>query len=217
MSIQYTDMQLDALRELANIGSGKASTALSMLLERSVDISVPSARALSFADAVDAIGDPETEITGVVLGITGDLQGTVLLLVSPADAEAICAILGVEPGSEYVESALGEVGNIVGSSYINALAEMTGMAIEPTPPATATDMLAAIVETVLAGQAHAEHCPRGAGSVAGVRPEGETRGGDVALMLDSQLRVEGEDCAIGFMLVPSRDGVDELLERLGLS
>jgi chemotaxis protein CheC len=131
-----------------------------------------------------------------VLGIAGDLTGTVLLLVSPADADAICAILGLEPGSEYAESALGEVGNIVGSSYINALAEMTGMAIEPTPPATATDMLGAIVETVLAGQAHA---------------------GDVALMLDSQLRVEGEDCAIGFMLVPSRDGVDELLERLGLS
>jgi len=217
VSIQYTDMQLDALRELANIGSGKASTALSMLLERSVDISVPSARALSFADAVDAIGDPETEITGVVLGITGDLQGTVLLLVSPADAEAICAILGVEPGSEYVESALGEVGNIVGSSYINALAEMTGMAIEPTPPATATDMLAAIVETVLAGQAHAEHCPRGAGSVVGIRPEGETRGGDVALMLDSKLDVEGEDCSIAFMLVPTQDGVDELLARLGIA
>jgi chemotaxis protein CheC len=196
VSLQYTDMQLDALRELANIGSGKASTALSMLLGRSVDISVPSARALSFADAVDATGDPETEITGILLGTVGDLEGIVLLLVSPADAETICALLGVEAGSEYVDSALGEVGNIVGSSYINALAEMTGMAIEPTPPATATDMLGAIVETVLAGQAHA---------------------GDVALMLDSQLRVEGEDCSIGFMLVPSRDGVDELLERLGLS
>jgi chemotaxis protein CheC len=196
VSIHYTDLQLDALRELANIGSGKASTALSMLLERSVDISVPSARALSFADAVDATGDPEAEITGIVLGIVGELEGTVLLLVSPADAEAICAILGVEPGGEYAPSALGEVGNIVGSSYINALAEMTGMAIEPTPPATATDMLGAIVETVLAGQAHA---------------------GDVALMLDSQLRVEGEDCAIAFMLVPSRDGVGELLERLGLA
>jgi chemotaxis protein CheC len=195
VSTDYTDLQLDALRELANIGSGKASTALSMLLDRPVDISVPSARALSFADAVEATGDYELQITGIVLGIVGDLEGTVLLLISPRDADTVCEILGVEPGSEYAPSALGEVGNIVGSSYINALAEMTGMAIEPTPPGTATDMLGAIVQTVLAGEAHA---------------------GDVALMLDSELEVEGSDCSIAFMLVPSQDGVGELLERLGL-
>ena len=195
MSIEYTDLQLDALRELANIGSGKASTALSMLLGRAVDISVPSAKALSFADAVEATGDYELQITGIVLGIVGDLEGTVLLLISPQDADTVCEILGVEPGSEYAPSALGEIGNIVGSSYINALAEMTGMAIEPTPPGTATDMLGAIVQTVLAGQAHA---------------------GDIALMLDSELEVEGSDCSIAFMLVPSEDGVGELLERLGL-
>jgi chemotaxis protein CheC len=194
--MDYTELQLDALRELANIGSGKASGALSAMLGRPVEISVPSARAVSFAEAVEATGDPETEVTGIALGIFGDLDGVVLLLVSPADADALCQMLGVEPGSEYVPSALGEVGNIVGSSYINALAEMTGMAIEPTPPATATDMLGAIVQTVLAGQAHA---------------------GDVALMLDSNLQVEGEDCSIAFVLVPSESGVEELLERLGLA
>jgi chemotaxis protein CheC len=193
--MDYTELQLDALRELANIGSGTASGALSALLGRPVDISVPSARAVSFAEAVEATGDPETEVTGIALGIFGDLDGVVLLLVSPADADSLCQMLGVEPGSEYAPSALGEVGNIVGSSYINALAEMTGMAIEPTPPATATDMLGAIVQTVLAGQAHA---------------------GDVALMLDSDLQVEGEDCSIAFVLVPSESGVEELLERLGL-
>jgi len=194
--MDYTELQLDALRELANIGSGKASGALSALLGRPVDIAVPSARAVSFAEAVEATGDPETEVTGIALGIFGDLDGVVLLLVSPADADALCQMLGVEPGSEYVPSALGEVGNIVGSSYINALAEMTGMVIEPTPPATATDMLGAIVQTVLAGQAHA---------------------GDVALMLDSDLQVEDEDCSIAFVLVPSASGVEELLGRLGLA
>ena len=194
--MDYTELQLDALRELANIGSGNASGALSSLLGRPVDISVPSAQAVSFADAVEATRDPETEITGIVLGIAGDLDGVVLLLVSPADADALCSMLGVEPGSEYAPSALGEVGNIVGSSYINALAEMTGMAIEPTPPATATDMLGALVASVLAQQAHA---------------------GDVALMLDSNLVVEGEDCSVAFLLVPDQGGVETLLSRLGLS
>jgi chemotaxis protein CheC len=192
----YTELQLDALRELANIGSGTASTALSGMLGRSVDISVPNAQALPFADAVEAAGDPETEVTGIVLGITGEMNGTVLLLIPPADADAMCRMLGVEPDDEFALSALGEIGNIVGTSYINALASMTAMEIEPTPPATATDFLGAIVESVLAGAAMS---------------------GDVALMLDSNLVVEGEDCSIAFLLVPDQGGVELLLERLGLS
>jgi chemotaxis protein CheC len=193
---QYTELQLDALRELANIGSGTASTALSGMLGRAVDISVPKAQALPFAEAVEAAGEAESEITGIVLGITGEMNGTVLLLVPPADADKLCRMLGVEPDDEFALSALGEIGNIVGTSYINALASMTGMAIEPTPPATATDFLGAIVQSVLAGAAMS---------------------GDVALMLDSNLLVEGEDCSISFLLVPDQGGVQLLLSRLGLS
>ena len=192
----YTELQLDALRELANVGSGNASTALSGMLGRSVDISVPKAQALPFAEAVEAAGPAEQDVTGIVLGIVGEMNGTVLLLVPPADADKICRMLGVEPDDEYALSALGEIGNIVGTSYINALAAMTGMDIEPTPPTTATDMLGALVASVLAGQAHA---------------------GDIALMLDSNLVVEGEDCSTSFFLVPDQGGVDELLSRLGLS
>jgi chemotaxis protein CheC len=196
LSTQYTELQLDALRELANIGSGTASTALSSMLGRSVDISVPNAKALPFAEAVEAAGPAEQDITAIVLGIVGEMAGTVLLLVPPADADAMCRMLGVEPDDEFALSALGEIGNIVGTSYINALAGMTGMDIEPTPPSTTTDMLGALVASVLAGAAMS---------------------GDVALMLDSNLLVEGEDCSISFLLVPDQGGVELLLSRLGLS
>ena len=192
---QYTDLQLDALRELANIGSGTASTALSAMLGRSVDITVPKAFVLPMADAVTAIGDPEAEATGVVLGVVGDMGASVLLLFTPNDAKQMCGLLGVEAGTEIGESALMEIGNIVGTSYINALASMTGMEIEPTPPATATDMLGAIVQTVLAERA---------GS------------GDVALLLDSELVIEDSDASVSFLLVPDAGGVDQLLARLGL-
>ena len=169
MTIQYSAFQLDALRELANIGSGTASSALSSMLGRAIDISVPKARVLPFADAVEATGHPESEVTGIVLG--------------------------VEPDSELAASALGEIGNVVGTSYVNALASMAGLDIEPTPPATATDMLGALVASVLAGHANEA---------------------DVALMLDSALTVEGEDCSVSFLLVPDQGGVELLLSRLGL-
>ena len=195
MSKHFTEMQLDALRELANIGSGTASTSLSGMLGRPVDISVPAAAALNFADAIDTIGSPEEEVTGVVLGVVGEMEGIVLLLMRVADAAGLCNLLGVDADSEMGQSALSEIGNIVGTSYINALAQMTGLAIEPSPPQAATDMLGAIVSSVLAGVAGAE---------------------DVALVLDSDLEVEGEDCSLSFLMLPTRDGVEELLGRLGL-
>src|SRR3954452_20061194 len=165
------------------------------MLGRSVDISVPAARVLPMAAAVGAIGDPEAEATAVVLGVVGDMGASVLLLFTPHDAVLMCGLLGVDPATDLAASALQEIGNIVGTSYINALAGMTGMALEPTPPATATDMLGAMVQSVLAERAGASN---------------------VALLLDSELRVEGEDCSVSFLLVPEQGGVEQLLARLGL-
>ncbi len=196
MTPLFNDLQLDALRELANIGSGTASTALSGMLGRPVDISVPTVQALGFADAVEAVGPVEREMTGILLGIHGDLNGAVLLLVAPEDAHVLCGLLGVDADSEWGLSALGEIGNILGASYLSALTAMTGLQMEPTPPAPVTDMLGAIVSAALA--AH-----------AGTDP-------DVALVLDSDLQVEGEDCNIGFLLLPTAGGVQTMLGRLGL-
>jgi len=192
---RYSDLQLDALRELANIGSGNAATALSGLLGRPIDVSVPSAVALPLADAVDAAGPADAVVTGVVLPVFGDMEAMVLLLFSPEDADELTGLLGCEPGSEVALSALGEIGNILGSSYIGALAMTVGFTLEPRPPATATDMLGAIVASVLVAEAHAT---------------------DLALLLDSNLIVEGSECSFQFMLVPSAEGVAELLTRLGL-
>ncbi len=195
MEVTYSDLQLDALRELANIGSGTAATALSSMLGRPVDISVPAAIAVPLADAVDAAGPSDLDVTAVILPIFGDFDGIVLLLFPPADAATLCELLGVEPDSEVGLSALGEIGNILGAAYVGALGMMTGLTLEPRPPQTITDMLGAIVSSVLATGAEAT---------------------DVALMLDSDLFVEGAECSLSFMLVPSRDGVGEVLAGLGL-
>lgn len=195
MTIQYSELQLDALRELANIGSGNAATALSNMLARPVEIAVPSASAVPLAEAVDAVGDAEAIVTGVTIAVSGDLDALVLLVFTPDQAAALCRMLGVEPDSEWGASALGEVGNILGCSYINALGSMAGMALEPSPPETVADMLGAIVSTAL---------------VAGVQAT------DLTLLLDSKLEVEGTACSFAFVFVPAARGVAELLERLGV-
>jgi len=193
--VRYTDIQLDALRELANIGSGTAGTALSSLLGRPVDISVPKAAALELADAVEAAGDAEDIVWAVAVPVDGDLDATALLLVGEVDAASICGMLGVDAESDDGRSALQEIGNILVASYIGALATMAGFELDLRPPSSARDMLAAVVATVLASSSH---------------------GQDLAIMLDSELEVEGEACALSFMLLPTPEGVDELLNRIGL-
>ncbi|MGH2859957.1 MAG: chemotaxis protein CheC [Solirubrobacteraceae bacterium] len=196
MTGRLTDMQLDALRELANISSGTAATSLSQMLGRDVNLSVPKAFALPLADAVDAAGDPAQEVTGIALAVEGTVPGAVLLLLPPAGAATLCNLLGVEPGTEIGDSALGEIGNILGAAYLNALSSMTGVEMLPSTPQVITDLLGAIVATVLAGA---------------------VGHGDIALVLDSELDITGEPCAISFMLLPDADGVNDLLAPLGLA
>jgi len=191
----FTTFQLDALRELANIGSGTAGTALSQMLGRSVDISVPNAFVLPLAEAVDAVGAAEEDVTGVVIPLQGELDAVVLLVFPVADAATLCGLLGVEAGTDVGLSALSEIGNILGASYVGAIAAMTGLDLDLTPPQTVTDMLAAIVSTVLASRA------------------AET---DTAMILDSELQVEGEACSLGFMLLPAAGEVQEMLKRMGV-
>ena len=191
----FSDMQLDALRELANIGSGNAGTALSTMLGKSVDISVPTAAALPLAEAVAIAGEPDELRYGVVVPIVGDFEAIVVLLFPEDDARKLCAIYGIEPSTPDGHSMLGEVGNILGTNYINVLAQMVGMQLEPAPPQVVEDMLASILSSVLLG-----------------------RGDEVdeALVLDSNLLVEEEECSLSFLLLPNHGGIKELLGRLGL-
>ncbi len=195
MRTNYTEIELDALRELANIGSGTAATSLSGLLGIPIDVSVPSASALPLADAIDATGPADLLVTGVAIELDGDLEGAAVMLFPEEDARTLCGLLGLEADSELAASALGEVVNILCASYLGALGSMTGMQFELGPPQCVDDMLGAIMGSILAMRAGA---------------------GDTALMLDSALVIEGEACSLSFLLVPSADGVEGLLAQLGL-
>ncbi len=196
MTPSLSETQLDALRELANIASGTAATALSQMLAREVEINVPRALALPPADAVDECGDPEQHVAGVVVPIQGDIDGMVLLLIPYEQAEILCSLLGVEAHTEVGDSALREIGNILATSYLNGLGSMTGLDLEPSPPHLHTDMLAAIVSSLLIGTAGAD---------------------DLALVLDSELDVSGDACSISFLLLPTSGQISDLLAPLGLA
>lgn len=196
MTVEYNELQLDALRELSNMGVGTAATALSQMLGQDVGLSVPRALALPLADAVDAAGAPEQVVTGIVIPIVGDLQALILLLIPAQDAETLCGLLGIQADSEDGRSALSEIGNILGASYMHALAAATALELDLAPPQIGTDLLASIVSAVL---------------VAGA---GET---DTALVLDTALDLADHPCSVSMLLVPIGNSIARLLAPLGLA
>ena len=46
-------------------------------------------------------------------------------------------------------SALGEVGNVTASLFLNAIADATGLSLRPSPPAVVMDMVGAIIDIIV--------------------------------------------------------------------
>jgi chemotaxis protein CheC len=191
----YTAVQLDALRELTNIASGTAATALSQLLGREVELSVPLVQSLPLLDALQDSGSDDDSLSGVAIPVEGDFDAVMLMLIPPGHSENLCRLLGVESDTEMADSALREVGNILGAAYLGAIGSMTGLSLFPQPPQLARSGLGNVVATALAE-----------------RPDAA----DAVLMLDAELEIVDEVCDVTFLLLPSTHSAFELLALMGL-
>ena len=122
------EMQLDALREIGNIGSGNAATALSEMLNRQVDITVPQIGILEYAEVTESLGGPEQLLVGLMFQLHGDVTGMIMFLLKKEFAHLILQeLMGIpfpENGEldEMSSSAIQEVGNIMAGSFANAIA-----------------------------------------------------------------------------------------------
>jgi len=146
---KLSPMQLDALKEVGNIGTGNAATALSQLLNRKVDMTVPSVNIVPFNDIFTRIGGDDI-VVGVVVRVLGDTPGNILFVFEKEMALHIVETLTGEKLdylSEMGYSVMCELGNIVSGSYMNAIARFTNLSIMPSVPAVSYDMLGAILST----------------------------------------------------------------------
>ena len=145
----FNPLQMDALREVGNIGAGNSATALSQLLNRKIDMTVPSINIIPFRDIFSRIGGEEL-VSGVVVRVLGDTPGNILFIFDKETALSVIKSLTGESTdqiSEMGDSVLCEIGNIISASYLNAISKLTNLVIMPSVPAVATDMLGAILST----------------------------------------------------------------------
>src|SRR3954465_3251678 len=146
-------LQLDALREVANIGAGHAATALSLMIGETIMISVPTISVTRLEELPPQLSAPDEPVAAVLMHMLGDLTGRTLLVFPRRTAQHLASLLlrrpssGSDDFSEMEQSAIKEAGNILSSAYMNALSDFMGMMLLPSPPALAIDMSAAVLTT----------------------------------------------------------------------
>ena len=146
-------IQLDALREVANIGAGHAATALSQMTGDTIMISVPTINIARLEDVPPQISGPEEPVAAVLMNMLGDLTGRTLLVFPRPTALRLSELMIRRPPKvagelgELELSAIKEAGNILSGAYLNALSDFMGLMLLPSPPSLAVDMSTAVLTT----------------------------------------------------------------------
>lgn len=146
-----TKMHLDVLKEIGNIGAAHAATALSKLLNKKIEMHVPSVEVVTFNEMMELAGGPENVVVGIFLRMEGDAEGSMFFILSIEQGNRLIqhliqedTDLGNQP-SELALSAMQELGNILSGSYLTALSDFTGLYVYPTVPSLSIDMFGAII------------------------------------------------------------------------
>jgi chemotaxis protein CheC len=90
-------LQLDALREVANIGAGHAATALSQMTNRTIMIQVPEVNVRPLEEVSDLLGSADEVIAAVLMHMMGDLTGRAMVVFPERSAYTVCDYLFRRP------------------------------------------------------------------------------------------------------------------------
>lgn len=197
---ELNSLQIDVLKEIGNIGAGNAATALSKMILKRVDMDVPKVNILEFKNVAELVGGPETEVVGIYFKVSGDITGSIMVLMDKKSAKKLTNLL-MSRNDEEDEldemdlSALQEVGNILSGSYLSSLSTLTKLNLTMSVPSLAIDMAGAIlsVPVILFGQV-----------------------GDKVMLIETDFNEGTYHVKSNFFLIPDEDSFEILLKSLGV-
>jgi len=199
-TLELRGLQLDALREVVNIASGHAATALGQLTDRRIMITVPEFAVTTLHEVPEILGYGTTPVVVVAMQILGDASGALVFMLPEEQARQLSALLLGVPKAQagglnpMGRSSLTETANILGGAYTSALAALTGRLVMLSVPVFGIEP----PDSVLAGQ-----------WVDG-------RGDQLALCVETKLSFDEGNSACGghMLLLPSGSTLTGMLESL---
>ena len=198
------DMHLDVLKEIGSIGTGNAVTAISSLLNKKVQMNMPSVNLVEFGNVADFVGGPENILVGVLVGISSDINGMMMFLMDMDTARHLVnSILSGMGGSEDSDGEFGElelsvieeISNIMAGSYLGSLSGLTNLRIRQSVPLLSIDMANALL------------------SVPAIE---FGKMADHVLYINSSFTVDAVDVSGYFILVPDEESFVKIMKSLGV-
>jgi len=197
-----SEFQMDALREVGNIGAGHAATALSQMTGSPISLSNPTLELVDFAEVPGLVGGAERLVAASYCRLLGDIRGGMLLMAPRESALALVDLMhNREIGSTISfgrdeEMLLTHVSTILSSAYLAAIARLTDMNLLPAPPSFVLDMAGAILE------------------VATLETEMRAQ---MALLVRTSFSDERTSVDVMLFFLPHPDDLDIILGRLGIA
>ena len=158
-SAKVSSIHLDILREIGNIGAGHAATALSTLVDKKIEMKIPSVEVISFDEIMDLAGGPDNDniVVCVFLRIEGEAPGSMFFVLSLEQAAYFIHLMTWEERSSFSEltyselglSTLQELGNILCGAYLSSLSDFTQLHLYPSVPSLAIEMVGAVISSGL--------------------------------------------------------------------
>lgn len=199
-TLQLSALQVDALREVANIASGHAATALSQLTERRIMIAVPEFTVATAEELPGILGYRDQPVVVVAMHVLGDMTGSFVFLIPEPQAARLSALLLRRSGpagdvlDTLAKSSLTETANIIGGAYAGALGTLLGCVVMLSVPAFGIEPPGGVLQKLRATE-----------------PEGR-----VGLCIETRLTLEGAEGDFGghILLLPNRRALYAILEGL---
>ena len=200
---ELSDMEFDVLKEISNIGTGNAATAISTMMGGQIGIEVPIIKFLNFPELSEIIGGAENEVIGILVTLKDDIDGMMMFVMDIHSATVVVNNLlqvqdeeaEITECSEMVKSALSEFGNIIAGSYLSAISKLTGLTCTPSVPALSHDM---------------------AGAVLSVPAIEFGKVSDKVLLIQSVFSYKSRKAEGFFILVPTLQAFNTIFDKLGL-
>ena len=125
-----TDLESDALAELANVAMARASVSLRTMIQHEVLLSVPNVEILAPKEAIARVAKPgNPNLVAVRQDFSGVFSGRALLIFPEASSlELVRVVVGRQLALEDIvdleDEALAETGNIILNSWVATIANL---------------------------------------------------------------------------------------------
>lgn len=199
--INLNDIKKDALKEVGNIGAGNAATAFSEVLDKKIEIDVPSVEIIPLENVSTITGSEEDHVAGVLFKVSGEAPGTILFVFPSSTIKYLIEVVmdkKIEPEEmgEIETSLLKELGNILSGSYLKSIGDMTDLNMNQSVPGFSYDMAGAILSSTMISASST---------------------GDNVLLIETEF-MDGEEKIEGyFFFIPQVKSLAIILKSLGLS